>query len=153
MSKKAGVRLNQLSKLHKKLQPESRILSSTSRKFIEDSGREIVGIKDGEGSEVTRGESKKYFFRLKILKDQKEIEVNYEEAMTCGVKTFKALYLKDYLEDGIHGARLIYNGREIKDSHRMEDFREDFQMDFDNDTKPLMHVFLYNIADRVKDTQ
>jgi hypothetical protein len=82
------------------------------------------------------------------LKDQKEIEVNYEEGITCGVRTFKALYLKEWLMDGIHGARLIYNGRELKDSHKMEDFSTDFEMDFENDNKPLIHVFLFNIADR-----
>lgn len=155
MSRKANVKLSQLSKLHNKNTPESKILSSTSRKFISETGREIKGINSdvsNQGNQIEMlalGESKKYVFKLKILKDQQEIEVNYEEGIILTVKNFKNIYLKNWLMDGQNGARLIYNGRELKDSSKMEDFKDDFQTDFDNDNKPMFHIFLFLIADRI----
>ena len=144
----------------KKVQPESKILASTTRKIIEDSNRdEEEKVKSptrlpGISEEALKSyEQQKKFFRLKILKEQKEIEVDFDDGIALTVREFKNQYLEEWLQDGIHGARVIYNGRELKDSHQMEEFREDFLKDVVNGNWPIFHIFLFVIADRIQQTQ
>jgi len=120
---------------------DSSILGSTSRKFLKETGRKLTVKKDQgkEDGKIVIKEEKNIV--LKIIAKQQEKFVPIGKVTHLTVKEFKIEYLEDECEEGKYGARLIWGGKELKDSHSMSEF--DF---LDN---PLIHVFLFSIADRV----
>jgi hypothetical protein len=128
---------------------DSAILSSTSRKFLKDTGREMVFVKTsnqfpGSPEEIlTRREIK--YLTIKIMARQSEKKINRTEIEKLTVKNFKKKFLKEFLEDGQFGARLIWNGKELRNSHMMTEFNFD-----DN---PIVYVFLFKIADKEYETR
>jgi len=148
-SSKKGIstKLGGLLNMRKKNQESNGILSSTSRNFLKSTGREMVvnNLKNstqfpGAPEDVlTRREIKSIILKIMTKQQEKKITRN-EEIENMTVKKFKEKFLKNFLADGTFGARLIWNGRELRNSHLMKEFNFD-----DN---PQVYVFLFNIADK-----
>ena len=163
--KKNTVQLGLLN-LKAKTQKE-RILSSTSRKFLKDTGRgEIVSVvrkkrpantvnspsnapttpvngTKASGFTITRREI--VYLKVRIMTKKIEKSFVLDEVNDLTVRQFKAKHLKEFFEAGKYGARLIWGGKELRDSHQLNEF--------DLKDNPLVYIFLYNIADRAMDTR
>lgn len=68
-----------------------------------------------------------------------ELTAPLSETTELTVREFKDKYLEEVLDDGKYGCRLIWNGKELKDSHPLTEF--------EFDESPLFYVFLFNLAE------
>lgn len=126
-------------------------VSSTSRNFLKDSNRTEnqesgtnIVEQPQENELISMREIKA--IKFKIMAKQKEFSIHLnEEIGNMTVAEFKNKYFEEYLEDGLYGARLIWNGRELRNSHQMKEFGLE-----DN---PMVYVFLFNIQDREFETR
>lgn len=126
-------------------------VSSTSRNFLRESNRnndkmESTSSIIEKAKDVMASRNGKKPVKFKIMARQKELSFFIDDEIgEMTVSRFKQKFLDDYLEDGLYGARMIWNGRELRNSHQMKEFGLE-----DN---PMVYVFLFNIQDRDFETR
>lgn len=120
--------------------------SSTSRNFLKDSNRTQLSNALQEKSRELISTRELKSIKFKIMAKQEEFSINLtDEIGEMTVRDFKEKYLEEHLDDGQFGARLIWNGRELRNSHQIKEFGLE-----DN---PIVYVFLFNIQDREFETR
>lgn len=71
---------------------------------------------------------------VKVQATQEKLQIEIPKSSDMLIKNFKMEYLDQFTEEGKYKMRLIYNGRELRDSHNLS------QYNFN--TSPTIHVFL-----------
>lgn len=142
-------KISGLNSLNKKPEDTASV-SSTARMFLKDSNRTTLkqdsmnpGVTSPKDLISTRQLNE---IKFKVMARQAQFTVSFtEEIREMQVSEFKNKFLEEYLEDGIYGARLIWSGRELRNSHQMKEF--------DLENNPMVYVFLFNIQDREFETR
>ena len=123
---------------------DTSVLGSTSRKFLVSARTKREHLESQQDKNPAKKAKKiEKTLTLKIIAKAEEKSIPISHTLDLTVRQFKDEYLEDEFEEGKYDARLIWGGKELKNTHLMKDF--------DLGDNPTIHVFLFKVSDQEAD--
>ena len=123
---------------------DTSVLGSTSRKFLTTARTRREHLESQQDKNAAKREKKiEKTLTLKIIAKAEEKKIPLSHALDLTVRQFKDEYLEDEFEEGKYDARLVWGGKELKNTHYMKDF--------DLGDNPTIHVFLFKVVEHEAD--